>query len=367
MSKIFQRILFGACLAYITPSSALEELIKLTPEQEQHIGIRTQAPESISSMPLARAPARVSLPPQNENIISAPQAGLVKQVEVALGVRVRKGQVLAKMQSPGLLGLQRTVLDAQTTLNLAKAKLNRDTTLLQEGIIAQIRFQETQSDYERFATGLKEAEQTLVAAGSNQASIETLKKTRQLNSLLDIASPFDGVLLERMVTAGQRVDALTPLFRIGKLDELWLEIDMPQERINELRLGDKVSIENTAYVARIANIGQSVTAGSQSALVRGIIEGNPVSIRPGQNVNVQISHASTDKLFRLPLSAITYYEGKTYIFVRTKGGYSAKPVAVASTEERRVVIHEGMQGNEQVVVQGVAALKAAWTGVGGDE
>ena len=82
---------------------------------------------------------------------------------------------------------------------------------------------------------------------------------------------------------------------------------------------------------------------------------------------MQVSHASSDKLFRLPISALVYQEGKTYLFVRVTGGFSARQVAVASTEERNVVIHEGLQENEQVAVQGVAALKAAWTGIGSDE
>jgi len=349
------------------PALALENFVKINIEQEQHIGIRTQQPDPIASVPLARAPARISLPPQNEYLVSAAQAGLVSRVDVALGVKIAKGQLLARIQSPNLLALQRGVLDAATLFDLAKAKLNRDSILLQEGIIAQMRYQETKSDYERYATSLKEAEQILAAAGVSQAGIEALKRSRRLDSMMDIVAPIDGVILERLVTTGQRVDLLAPLFRIGKLDELWLEIDMPQERINELRLGDKVRIENTPYSARIANIGQSVTPGSQSALVRGIIEGRPKDIRPGQNVNVQISHASTDRLFRLPLSAVVNHEGETYVFVRTPGGFAVKPVAVANTEERHVVIHEGLQGGEPVVVQGAAALKATWIGIGGDE
>jgi len=356
-----------ACFACLSPAWALEDTVKITAEQEQHIGIRTLQPEGIASVPLARAPARVGLPPQNEYIVSAAQAGLVQKVEVAIGVKISKGQVLARLQSPGLLALQRGVLDAATGFNLAKAKLNRDTTLLEEGIIARMRFQETQSDYERYATGLREAEQVLAAAGASAADIEALKRTRKLDSLMNVVSPTDGVVLERMATAGQRVDVLAPLFRVGKLDELWLEIDMPQERVNELRLGDKVRIENTAYTARIAHIGQSVNPGSQSALVRGVIEGKPADIRPGQNVNVQISHASTDRLFRLPIAALVNQEGKAYVFVRVPGGFAARPVAVASTEERHVVIHEGLRDGEQVVVQGVAALKASWTGIGSDE
>lgn len=356
-----------ACLLAAPAASALEPLVKVSPEQEQHLGIRTHTPETIRSVPLARAPARVSLPPQNEFIISAAQAGLVGRVEVALGVKIAKHQILAQIQSPSLLGLQKDLLDAANNFALAQAKLNRDKTLLEEGIIAQMRYQETLSDYQRYATSLKEAEQVLAAAGASAGEIADLKQSRRLNSLMNVRSPIDGVILERMVTAGQRVDLLAPLFRVGRLDELWLEIDMPQERMGELRLGDPVRIENSAYAARITHIGQSVNIGSQSALVRGVIEGKPVNLRPGQNVNVQISHASTDQLFRLPIAALVSQEGKSYVFVRSLGGFAARPVAVASTEERHVVIHEGLEPGEEVVVQGAAALKASWTGLGSDE
>lgn len=349
------------------PAFSLEALVKINTEQEHHLDIRTVKPEIIASVPLARAPARVTLPPQNEYLVSASQAGLVSRVNVSLGMSIAKGQVLAEMQSPNLLALQRGVLDAATSFNLARAKLNRDKTLLAEGIIAKMRFQETQSDYDRYETALTEAEQVLAAAGVSAVDIRTLRQSRKLNSQLNVRSPIDGMVLERMVTAGQRVDVLAPLFRIGKLDELWLEIDMPQERMNEMRIGDKVRIENSNSVARITQIGQSVSPGSQSALVRGVIEGKTRAIRPGQNVNVQISHASTDQLFRLPLAALVNQDGKTYVFVRVNGGFAARPVAVASTEEHHVVIHEGLALGESVAVQGVAALKASWIGIGGDE
>ncbi len=361
----FITLLMG--LSLCLPVQAADDLIKINAEQEQHIGIRTVTPEAISTVPLARAPARVTLPPQNEYIVSAAQAGLINRMDVAMGMTISKGQVLAQLQSPSLLGLQRDVLDALTGFNLASSKLNRDTTLLEEGIIAQMRYQETRSDYERYATALKETEQVLTAAGVSDIDIQSLKQTRKLNSFMNVRSPIDGVILERMVTAGQRVDVLAPLFRIGKLDELWLEIDMPQERMNEIRMGDRVRIENTTSTARITQIGQSVNPASQSALVRGIIEGKTQSIRPGQNVNVHISHASNERLFRLPIAALTYQEGKAYVFVRVAGGFAARPVGVASTEERNVVIHQGLRGGEPVAVQGVAALKAAWSGIGSDE
>lgn len=367
MNKIFHPLAVLAAFFVFAESNALEAVVKLTPEQEQHIGILSQRPEAISGVQLVRVPARVSLPPHNEYIVSAPQAGLLSKLEVALGMKVAMGQVLAGIQSPSLLSLQRAVLDAAVNLNLARAKLNRDKTLLEEGIIAQIRYQETLSDYERFATALKEAEQMLAAAGVSEADIRSLEQSHRLDSYLNVRSPIDGVVLERMVTTGQRVDLLAPLFRVGKLDELWLDIDVPQERMSELKAGDQVHIEHTGLSARISLIGRNVNPLNQSVQVRAIVEGGAKDIRPGQNVNVQIMHASTDKLFRLPIAALASQEGKDYVFVRVPGGFAARAVAVASKEEHHLVIHEGLNGGEEVAVQGVAALKASWTGIGSED
>ena len=347
--------------------SAQEDVVRLSDEQAQHIGIRTLKPVATGQVPLLRAPARVSLPPQDEYIVSAPQAGFLSKVEVALGVKIAKGQVLAQIRSPDLLALQRGVLDAATAFNLAQAKLNRDKTLLAEGIIAQMRYQETKSDYDRHSTALKEAEQVLAAAGLSEAEIHSLEQNRKLNSQLNVRSPIDGVILERMAVAGQRVDLLAPLFRVGRIGQLWLEIDMPQERMGEIKLGDNVFIENTPLKARITHVSQNVDPASQSALVRAVIEGHPEDVRPGQHVNVQIMHASSDRLFRLPISALTSQEGKDYVFVRIPEGYAARPVEVASKEAREVLIHSGLKEGDEVVVQGVAALKASWLGIGGGE
>ena len=349
------------------PAFALDNIVKLTPEQAQHIGIRTLKPEMTRREPLVRAPARVSLPPHNEFLVSAPQPGFVSKVDVALGVRVGKGQVLAQIRSPELVGLQHNVLAAVNALNLATAKLNRDRTLLAEGIIASIRFQETKSEHDRLAMTLRESEQMLATAGFSEGEVRELKKIGRLNSELSVRSPIDGVVLERYVVTGQRVDLLAPLFRVGKLDELWLEVDMPMERLGEIRLGDTIDIADTGLSARITHIGQNVNPGTQSALVRAVMVGKTDLVKPGQHVNVQIMHASSDQLFRLP-AAVTYsQEGKDYVFVRMNAGFEARPVAVASRDDRYVLIHEGLKEGDEVVVQGVAALKATWLGVGSGE
>jgi cobalt-zinc-cadmium efflux system membrane fusion protein len=355
------------CLSLAATAMAAENVVKLSAEQIGHLGVRTVAPEAVAAMPLARAPGRVVLPPAKEFVVSALQAGVIGHVSVPLGVKVTKGQVLAQIRSTDLLDVQRALLNAVSEFNLAQAKLHRDQALLQEGVISRLRWQETRSDFDKARAALGAAEQTLLAAGMSEADVKRLKSTHKLDSLLEVRAPIDGVVLERMAVVGQRVDALAPLFRIGKLDELWLEVDMPQERLHEVRIGDRVTVDSPKASARIIEVGQNVDPQSQSALVRAVVEQGADELRPGMHVNVQLMHRSTDRIFRVPVAAVFSHEGRSYVFVKIADGFEVREVAVAGQESYSMVVHEGLKPGENVVVQGVAALKAAWLGMGEGE
>jgi cobalt-zinc-cadmium efflux system membrane fusion protein len=323
----------------------------------------------VAALPLARAPGRVVLPPAKEYVVAALQAGVISHVSVPVGVTVAKGQELAQIRSASLLDAQRALIDAAAEFSLARAKLNRDQTLLREGLISQMRWQETKGAFDKSQAALGAAEQTLIASGIEPAEVEKLKSSHRLDSLMPVRSPIAGVVLERMavVGLGQRVDLLAPLFRIGKLDELWLELDMPQERLHEVQIGDRVTVESPAASARIVEVGQNVDPQSQSALVRAVVDQGVESLRPGMNVNMLVMHSSADRIFRVPVAAVFSYEGKNYVFVKTAEGYAARPVAVAGQEAYSVTVHEGLEPGEEVAVQGVAGLKAAWLGIGEGE
>jgi cobalt-zinc-cadmium efflux system membrane fusion protein len=307
------------------------------------------------------------VPPQHEFLVSAPQAGLVSKVNVALGAPVRAGQVLAELQSPDLVSQQRDLLNAVTEFELADKQLHRDQTLMSEGIISRLRWQETKSRFDKAQTQVREAEQVLALSGMKPDELKQLENSRRLSDTLKLRSPVDGVLLERMAVAGQRVDILTPLFRVANVGELWLEVAVPQERANEIRIGDRVTLDHPKISGRITQVSQSISPTSQSVLVRSVIEERANGVLAGQNVNVLISHASTDYLVRLPLSALVNQQGQQFMFVRAPEGFAVRKVAVAGIETRDVVVHEGLNKGDEVVVQGVAALKAAWLGIGEGE
>jgi membrane fusion protein, heavy metal efflux system len=243
----------------------------------------------------------------------------------------------------------------------------RDKKLLQEGVIADRRLQETQAQYQAFLSETNEHKQLLQSAGMTNAEIEQLSKTHQLSSQLRLHAPITGVIMERMAVAGERIGSLAPIYRVANLDELWLEINIPQERVNSLHIGDTVQIENTDIHAKISLLGQSVNSENQTVLARAIIKGKSPTLRVGQRINIQIIQASDTPLFKVPNTAIAQNEGKSFIFVRNKDGFAVTPITVIGKQGEESIVSGELSTHEDIAIQGAVALKANWLGLGSEE
>ncbi len=353
---------FLICLVFASFSLqnlAAENSITLSTEHIENLGITLGKPTKTTQIPVLYAPAKVLIPPNNEYVISASQAGIVRQLNAALGDEIKKGDVLAQIDSPDLLALQSKYLKANSVLHLANSAYQRDKALAQEGIIAKRRVQETESQFNAASLDVKEAKQLLEIAGGNTNG--------QLNSHLTIRSPISGVVIERMVIAGTRIDNLTPLYRVANLNTLWLEIAIPQERISEIKIGDQVDIENTEFNAEISLIGQSVNPENQTVLARAIVKNASKQIRAGQKLNVQINQVSKQKTFKVPNTAIAQNDGKAFIFIRNAKGFDVKPVIQIGKKDDETIISGDFSSDETIALKGAGVLKANWLGLGSAE
>ena len=342
-----------------SPIFAAEQAVQLTAEHIERLGIVQGKLVRATQIPILYAPAQVLIPPNNEYVVSASQSGIVNQLNASLGDEVKKGDVLAQIDSPNLLSLQSNYLKANSVLQLANSAYQRDKALAKEGIIATRRVQESQSQFNAASLDVQEAKRLLeIAGGSTNGS---------LNSRLSIRSPISGVVIERMVVAGTRIDNLTPLYRVADLHTLWLEIAIPQERIADIKVGDSVEIENTSFKAEISLLGQSVNPENQTILARAVVKNAQKQIRAGQKLNVQINQITKQTAFKIPNTAIAQNDGNAFLFVRSATGFDIKPITIVGKQDEESIISGAFTGNETVAIKGAAVLKANWLGVGSAE
>lgn len=354
-------------LFYANNAFATDEL-ELSSKQIQALGISvaTLPARSVGEMP--GIPAQVVIPGNQLYIVSAPLAGMVEQTLVGVGDHVRKGQTLARLQSPALAEAQRSLLQASTQEQLAKGNFSRDEQLWKDGIIAESRYRAAQSLYLEANAALAERKQMLMLAGMSESAITRLQSGEKLNSLLEIASPIEGSILEKSANVGQRLDSAMPLFKVAKLYPLGLEIQAPMSSAQWLKEGVEVSIPAFAASGKLTAIGHSLSDSNQTILLRALIHKGTQNLRPGQYVDVTIATGATNNAqWSIPNSALARIEGKSVIFVESKNGFRVVAITILHEGTQNTLIGGKLSGKERIAVAGVSALKAKVMGIGGTE
>ncbi len=166
--------------------------IKISTMQLYNLGIKLGKLTPIKTAPLFAAPAKVIIPPANEYLVSTSHLGLINQINVSIGDEVKQGQILAYINSPELLALQLHHLKSINDLRLAQADYDRDKKLFDEGIIADRRWLQTNSNYQVFQSHMHETRQLLEISGFSATDIKTLESSHKLNSQLKIVAPISG-------------------------------------------------------------------------------------------------------------------------------------------------------------------------------
>ncbi len=346
-------------------AAAVENIVPVSPTQRESLGIETAPVEPADQAWSIPYPAKVVVPNAQLRVVSTPLSGLLERLEVAEGERVKRGQPLAVIQSPQLLEQQRDYLTALSRLDLAEADWRRDEQLYKEGIIAERRYLESLARYRQAKTEVAQYRQSLALAGMDEQTLRKLARQRRLSGSLTIRSPLDGVVLEQLATPGQRLEPLDPIYRIGKLVPLWIEIQVPLKELHGIHPGSPVRVRDPRIVGKVITVGRMVHGVDQGVLVRAEITKGAERLHPGQFVQVELGQPGGEQSFRIPRSALIRHAGKLWVFVERPSGFLPTPVTLLSEERERVVVRAGFEPDERIVVAGTAALKAIW--LEGDE
>lgn len=358
-----RRLLAAICGLMLSIGSWGASPIVMSEKQQQDYGIATAIPEPAGQAYGDRLPAKVVVPNAQLRVVSAWQGGLVEDLFVAVGEHVQAGQLLARLQSPELLELQRDFLQAQTQLRLAKSSLDRDTQLYREGIVPKRRLQETRGAYEELDTVQEQRRQSLLLAGMDPNAVAALESRRRLMSVLELRSPLSGVVLEQMGVAGERVEAATPLYRIADLDPLWLEIHTPIATAAGIAVGDRVLVPEQDVNGRVITVGRDVHEADQGVLIRAQITEGTERLRPGQFVQAQIASAENgEERYRVARTAVMHEGRKAFVFLKTEEGFSPHEVRIAVHEGEHLVILTRLPPATPIAIRGTAALKASLSG-----
>lgn len=341
--------------------SAAHAVISVDAKQMQSLGIETVPLSGIELGSQRSLPAQVVIPNAQIRVIAAPLSGLIQTMAVAPNDSVRQGQLLARLQSPVLIEAQREFLQAATEAQLAQDSLKRDEQLFMEGIIAEGRYQATRARHAQAAAVLSQQRQSLRLYGMGDAAINSLQAGHGMSSTLDIVAPISGVVLEQMAAAGQRAEAATALYKIAKVQPLWLEIRATPAAAAGIAPGAAVSVNGAT--GKVLSLGRHLDPATQTMMIRAEISQGAERLRAGQYVEALVKTDEGEaRQWQVPAPALVRHQDKAYVFVATRGGFVASPVQVLGEAASSATIAGNLRGDERIAVKGIAALKAIWAG-----
>ncbi|MES2992161.1 MAG: efflux RND transporter periplasmic adaptor subunit [Pseudomonadota bacterium] len=225
------------------------------------------------------APFDCLIEPSQVIEVRTPVEGLIDKVHVQRGDTIRRGQALVELlssveRSTAESARYRAVMEGQISsarnrVDYANKKLARAADLAQQSFVsAQAR---DEADAER-----RVAESELQAALENR-ELAKIEHRRALDSLAlrSVASPFNGVVLDRMLNPGDLADAGSgrkPVLRIAQIDPLRVDIVLPASLIGRVKAGMKVAVTPTGvpgtHTATVKMVDRVVDAASATFVAR---------------------------------------------------------------------------------------------------
>jgi membrane fusion protein, multidrug efflux system len=326
----------------------------------------------------------------------APQtSGKVVAVGVDIGSPVRRGQMLVRLDDAELklrveqaaaqvnqakaavrqaeekIGLRpgqafdpnrvAEVAAARVTLDLAEKNLKRAEKLIESGDVSRQFYdqQRAQRDQlkEQYDVALAQARQNFAGvevARTNVANAEAaLALAKQNLSYAVIPSPMDGFVSERTADLGEYVSPQQKVATIVRTNPLRVRIDVPEQAIPEVRVGQSVSATTSAwpdrnFSGRVARIAPNVSAQSRTLTVEAEIDNSSGALKPGQFATVRILEERAEPAVLVPARSVVTEAGVSRVFVIKNGHAEQRLVQTGQTEGDLIEIKQGVAADELV-------------------
>ncbi|WP_027418683.1 efflux RND transporter periplasmic adaptor subunit [Crocinitomix catalasitica] len=252
------------------------------------------------------------LPPQNQADVSVFTTGIVKSIRVIEGQKVKKGQVLATIESPEFSKLQQAYLSSKSKMTYLKEEFDRQENLLQNDANSTKIFQKAKAEYD--------AEQASYDALKTQLRILNINPDGASVSSIPILAPIAGFLTDVFIKIGSSVEIAKPLFSIVDNSEMHVDLLVYEKDLRSVQKGQKVRFtltnqSNTEIEGEIFNIGKSFENETKAVAVHAHIENEKEGLIPGMYVNAIID-IGENLVDALPEGAIVSAEGREFIFVK---------------------------------------------------
>ncbi len=319
--------------------------------------------------------------PEVEVALSSEVSGEIIELPVVEGQKVEKGDLLVKINpdliqavvsqsQAGLQNVRAQYSQAQASEKNAKLTYERNKALFERGVISKAEWDRSVTDYDMAAANSQAAYFNVQSASANvKQSVDNLSRTA-------IYAPMSGTVSKLSMEVGEKVVgtaqvAGTEILRVANLQNMEVEVDVNENDIVKVSVGDSTNVEVDAYLKReFKGIVTEISNSAESALTadqvtnfkvkvrilpesyKDLTEGkseNFSPFRPGMTATVDIITNKKKKIIGVPISSIVIKSDTT----DSKKPYEVETSKASSEKFEAVYVKEGDVAKLRIVKTGV--------------
>ena len=306
--------------------------VRISTGRLQMLGVRTE--EAVLRPAFTRtirATGTLQFDERRLATITTKVAGWIERLTVAAtGDPVRKGEVLAEIYAPDLVAAEEEYLVAA---RLMGGMTHGDPGALTAASLQRLRALDVPAD-----------------------EIARLRKTGKAARRIAIEAPADGIVIEKPVQDGMRIEAGQALYKTADLSNMWLIAEVQEQDLGFIHPGQKAEAQFIAFPGKnfegtVEFIYSSLSPETRTARVRIVIPNPDAALRAAMYASVEIAVPAADKpMLAVPISAVIDSGARQVVLIdRGEGRFEPRPVRLGTQAGDWTQVIDGVKAGEKVV------------------
>jgi RND family efflux transporter MFP subunit len=280
-----------------------------------------------------------------ELMVIYPQySGILTRMNVNEGQRVRKGEVLARIDDGGL---SQQLAQLKIQAELSKTTFERQQRLWDQKIGSEMQYLQAKSNYESQSQAIAQLEQQVA---------KTI-----------VTAPFSGTIDEVMTEEGSVVmPGQTPLIRIVNLDNMYIVTDVPEKYVANIKRNKTVLVDfpilNKQMESRVRQVGDFIDPNNRTFKVEIAVPDKDSSIKPNLTAKLRINDYTSESALLIPQSVISENaNGEQYLYIvkeREGNEAVAEKVSIETglTQGDVIEVLAGLEDGAEIILEGARSV-----------
>ncbi len=294
-------------------------------------------------------------------IVTAFAAGFIVSTVIHKDKHVQEAQEEAGEEN----GVIKVTKDSQGLLNMETAEVKKAPLLEKLPVTGQIAQDVEQTNYVAAPKAGVVVENTAqLGAIVKKGDILCRIKPDDEDAVIDVKSPYEGVVIADFDKVGEKVETVSSLCAIADLSKIWANFDIYEKDLAKIKVDQKIVVHALAYPqesfeGKVVFISPRVDDTTRTIKIRALVYNPEYLLKLGMFVNAEIISESDQEYLTLPVSAVQTLGDKKIVFVKMSDQeFQMREVKIQSQTIDQVAISEGVNAGEKVATQGSFLLKS---------